>query len=417
MRPMSPRKTPRPAAETPAVLVIEPSKFERRSLCRLMRAAGADRVAEAIDIGSAGRMLAVRRWPQWLLVADPDRLGSDGLTALRALATEHPVTAVLLLTQHRPPATDTLRAAALRCGLPVLAVVHKPISAEQAGTLLRGLMPDATRSGARPVLSRDELNQCLRNGQLCVRFEPKMDLVSGRPLACEAIAYVSHEIHGEVPAAGFAHAMTQLGAQRVMTASVLREAAALVRALRAKNLGANVAINLGFEVLCEPGDPMALDAYVRTLGIAPADLILELDGGRHADAVTLAENLARLKLSGYALALDRPATVLALDHPAHAHFSELKLDWSLVSGAAPTASARSNVSALIAAAHKHAMSACALGVRTAAELHQVRQAGFDTAQGALFAAAMPAAEAALWMEREERYRSFAECAEQENQAS
>lgn len=413
---MSLRKTPQPA-ETPAVLVIEPGKFERRSLCRLMRAAGADRVAEAIDVESAGRILAVRRWPQWLLVADPDRLAGDGLAALRALLTEHPVTAVLLLTQHRPPATEALRAAAVRCGLPVIAVVHKPISAEQAGTLLRGLGPGGGTPAGYPNLSRDELNDCLRSGRAGARFEPKVDLVSGRPLACEAIAYVIHGRHGEVPAPGFAHAMMQLGAQRVMTASVLREAAALVRALREKDLDAKVAINLGYEVLSEPGDALALDTYVRTLGIAPADLILELDAGRHAGAATLAENLARLKLGGYALALDRPASALALDHPALAHFSELKLDWAPMNGAAQPASDQRNLSALIAAARKHGMTACALGVRTAADLHQVRQAGFDAAQGAVFSTAMPAAEAALWMEREERNRSFADCAMRRNQAS
>ena len=63
------------------------------------------------------------------------------------------------------------------------------------------------------------------------------------------------------------------------------------------------------------------------------------------------------------------------------------------------------------------MTTCALGVRTGADLHQVRQAGFEAAQGELFAAAMPAAEAVLWMEREERNRSFADYASEQNQAS
>jgi EAL domain-containing protein (putative c-di-GMP-specific phosphodiesterase class I) len=412
---MSAKKTPHPTADSPAVLVIEASKFERRSLCRLMRAAGAQRVAEAADLESARRLLAVRHLPHWLLVTDPDRLGDDGLGALRDLAAEHAVATVLLLTQRRQAEADDLRSHAAQCGLHVLAVMRKPVSAEQAGTLLRNLQQRAGATPAVPALSRDELNECLRSGRVRARFEPKIDLQSGRPVACEAISYVAHARYGEVSAAGFGHAMAQLGAQRVMTATVLREAASLVRSLRAKSLNTQVSVNLGYEVLSECGDANALDAYVRTLGITAADLALEIDAGRHAASPDFADNLARLKLRGYALALDHPAPTLALDNPAHAHFCEVKL--SLPGGdEARAILERQGLLAAVASARKQGMTACALGVRTLADLMHARQAGFEAGQGAFFAASMPAAETVLWVEREERARSFAERAQAENQA-
>src|SRR5690606_3434668 len=108
----------------------------------------------------------------------------------------------------------------------------------------------------------------------------------------------------EVPEAGFRHAMVQVGAQRMMTATVLRESAALVRALRAKQVDARVCVDLAPEMLTEAGDATALDSYVRTLGIAPDDLVLEIDARGDGASREIAENLARLKLRGYRLALD-----------------------------------------------------------------------------------------------------------------
>jgi EAL domain-containing protein (putative c-di-GMP-specific phosphodiesterase class I) len=413
---MSANRTARPTADNPAILVIEASKFERRSLCRLMRAAGAERVGEAPDMEAARRLLAVRRWPHWLVVADADRLGPDGVEALRDLAVEYAIEYTLLLTQRQHGAADELRSRAAQCGLPVVAIVRKPMSAEQADSLLRGLGQRATDSTAAPMLSRDELNDCLRTGGVRARFQPKVDLHSGQPVACEAISYVSHARYGEVPAAGFGHAMAQLGAQRVMTATVLREAAALARNLRSKGLSTQVSVNLGYEVLSEPGDASALDSYVRTLGIAPGDIALEIDAGRHAGASdSFSDNLARLKLRGYVLALDHPAATLRLDSPAHAHFSEVKLSWPGAEGTPNPA--RQSVAAAVVSARKQGLRTCAVGVRTLSDLMHAREAGFQAGQGELFAASLPAAEAVLWVEREERNRSFADRDRAQNQAS
>lgn len=399
---------------SPALLVIEAAKFERRSLCRMLRATGAEHVTEAADIAAAQRILAVRRWPQWMLVADPDRLADAGVQALRDLAASHRVLTTLLLTERKPAEAEELRAHAAACGLPVLAVVRKPMSAEQAGTLLRSL-GEAEPAKAWPVLSRDELHECLRTGRVRARFEPKIDLRSGRPVSCETISYVAHAHYGEIPASGLNDAVAQLGAHRMVTASALREAAALVRSLRAKGLAATVSVNLGFEVLSEPGDAGALDAYVRTLGIAPSDLVLELDAGRHAHADTFGENLARLKLRGYTLSLEHAAATPALDLPAHVHFSEIKLNWA-DKGTPSTMPEQLALSVAVADAHKQGLSTCAVGVRTVSDLERARQAGVRAGQGELFAGSMPAAEALLWIEREERNRTFADRALRQNQA-
>jgi EAL domain-containing protein (putative c-di-GMP-specific phosphodiesterase class I) len=402
------KRTPHTSGDMPAVLVIEPTRFERRCLIRLMRAAGAERVAEAADIETARRLLSLRRAPQWMLVADPDHLPGDGMSLLRGLADEHAFTAILL-TQRRAPAADELRSHAQRSGVPILAALRKPISAEEAGTLLRSFAQAPGGRTVTPMLSTDELNDCLRTGRVRARFQPKIDLDSGRPVACQAISLVSHARYGEVSAAGYRHAAAQLGAQRVMTATVLREAAALVRSLRAKNLMAKVSVSLALDVLSEAGDASALDSYVRTLGISASDLALEIDATRQAAGTAhLADNLARLKLRGYALALDGPAAAGDFAGAAQAHFSELKLSWTAMTRDANGTPDRQKMAAAISSARKLGMAVCAVGVRTVADLHLARLEGIDLGQGELFADSMPAAETLIWMEREERTRSFAD---------
>jgi EAL domain-containing protein (putative c-di-GMP-specific phosphodiesterase class I)/CheY-like chemotaxis protein len=419
-----PSKTMPPSANSmPALLVIESRRFHRRALCRLLRAAGADQVAEAVDIGAAERVLAGHSAASWIVVADPDSLGADGLALLKKLASHHPATTNLLLSQGRPRAVAELRDRAREQGVPLLTALRKPVSAEEIGTILRQLAEDAQNSQASgiakaPVLTKDELSECLRAGRLGARFQPKLDLESGRPVSCEALPYVTHARYGDVPAARFSHAMTQLGAQRAMTASVLRDAANLVRSLRAKGLDAKVAVNLPPDVLSEPGDATSLDAYVRTLGVAAADLALEIGASSSAlSSASLADNLARLKVRGYSLIIDESPCPVALDDPAHAHFSELKLSWSAVSKRGTDPEASKCVAATISTARKYGLATCAVGVETPADLDQARRAGFELGQGELFAPSLPADETLTWVEREERTRSFADHGAKRHRAS
>ncbi|MCC6533900.1 MAG: EAL domain-containing protein [Burkholderiales bacterium] len=407
---MPARKNSSSSTGLPAILVIESNKFQRRSLCRLMRSAGADHTAEALDPADAGRVLERGRWPQWIVVTDPDLLGEDALATLRRIATGHPVGGVILLSRRRPQALPALREEACKAGLHCLAALRKPVSAEEMGALLRqyAAAPARPAMSSVTVLSKEELSECLRAGRLRAHFQPKVDLLSGRPVSCEALPYVTHARHGVVPVARFRHAMKQLGAQRVMTASVLRDAAELVRSLREKGLEAQVAVNLSADVLSEAGDAASLDSYVRTLGVAPSDLAFEIAASPQALAAPdFADNLARLKLRGYALVIDEEAAPGRLEAPAHAHFCEIKIDVAAAPPMQAEGDGERELASAVAAARRHGMATCAVGVHSSTALDQARGVGFQLGQGELFAPSLPAEEVLSWVEREERTRTFA----------
>ena len=400
-----------PSTGIPAVLVIESAKFQRRSLCRLIRAAGADHVVEATDVDDAKRQLAKETTRDWLLVADPELVGAGGIGVLKALAASFPVVGTLILSQRRASALPELRDEAHKQGLPLLAVLRKPVSAEEVGSLLlqsRALRPAHARAETQVrILNKEEFGECLKAGSVRARFQPKVDLQSGRPVSCEAAPFVTHARYGILNAASFLQALQQLGAQRVLTASLMRDAAELVRSLRNRGLETKVAVKLGADMLCEPGDAASLDAYVRTLGVAPADLAFEVSTSRQAaPSRALDDNLARLKLRGYALAIDIAGPAVPLDEPGYSHFSEVKLH--LGNGIPPREpdAVVNALAPLLGIARRRGMATCAVGVRTEAELDNTRRAGFGFGQGELFAASLTAEEALSWVAREENQRSF-----------
>lgn len=404
---MPSKKSMQSKSGAPAVLVIESNKFQRRSLCRLIRAAGADRVAEAIDIADAQRVLGRGRYPEWIVVADPDLMPERPLEALKALSEQHPIAGVLLLT-HRKGAFEELRARAREAELRVIDVLRKPVSAEEMGTLLRQFAMASNNAVARPqVITKEELSECLRSGAVRARFVPRIDLDTGHAVCCEAVPFVSHPTFGALPLERFSLAVTQLGAQRVMTASVLRDAAELVRQLRGRDLDAAVAVGIGIEVLSESSDAASLDAYVRTLGIASSDLMLEVSAGTTvATDHVLADNLARLKLRGYRLVLREDSAVTGLTDPVFANFSEIKLYRGRNPQQFGDPQDADRIATLLSAAAKHGMTACAVDVQPGTDLGLLRREGFDLAQGDLFASPMIADDTLQWITRENHARLY-----------
>ena len=400
-------------ANMPAILVIESRRFHRRAFCRLLRAAGTGKVFEAADLHAATRLIADHETSSWIIAADPDEFGASGLQALQALNANENHAVFLLLSKRRGDALEMLRVQAQQEGMTVLAALRKPVSAEEIETLLRRVPQQAlpASNGRIPLLTKDELGECLRIGRLRARFQPKVDLGSGRPVSCEAVPFILHLRYGEMPPASFSRALAQLGAQRVMTASVLRDAAEFIRAMREKGLSTTVAVNIAPEVLSEAGDAASLDAYVRTLGITPSDLALEISESPGPQSPTaFTENLARLKLRGYRLAMDETTAPVHIDEPAFAHFSEIKLGHGLVSKLATDAEVSKNVACTVNTAHRFGMTACAVGLQTMAELDRARAVGIDLGQGALFSDSLPALETLAWLEREEKARSFKQVA-------
>jgi EAL domain-containing protein (putative c-di-GMP-specific phosphodiesterase class I) len=408
---MTLKKASSSSSRLPRFLVVEKKKFNRRAMCRLIRAAGAEGVFEATDIWSANRLLGERHEHDWILIADPDTLGENGLELIKPLATEHPHARFILVCPRKPPKLAELHRDALARGLPVCKVMQKPVSVEEMVTVFSQLMESAAPNNARrmPVLSADDLNECLRSGRLHTRFQPKVNIESGRPSGCEAVAFIDHPRHGPVRVTELGAAATKHSGQRVITAAVLRDAAKMVRLIRAQKLDTKVSVSLSTDVLSEAGDATSLDSYVRTLGVMPSDLAFEITATPEVlQDGCVRSNLARLKVRGYSLVLCDSLASGVLEDPAGAHFSELKVNWANAASGRDAAKGMEHVEATIADARKHAIPACAAGLMAQTDLTQVRRLGFKYGQGEVFTAPLASEEALAWLGQHARAVSPAE---------
>ena len=101
------------------------------------------------------------------------------------------------------------------------------------------------------------------------------------------------------------------------------------------------------------------------------------------------ENLARLRMRGFALSVDDFGTgYSSLARLVRSPFSELKLDRSFVSGVEPDTPRWFVVESTVALAQKLGLETVAEGVETAAEMQLLKDAGCDCVQGYWLAAPM-----------------------------
>jgi hypothetical protein len=163
---MHPISQPKATANLPVILVIEPAIPAPCYVGRCARQG--QQGVEAADLQSAARLIADHETSSWIIAIDPDTFGPGGLHALEALNSNENHVDFVLLSKRRGDALETLHTQAQQEGITLLAVLRKPVSGEEIETLLRGIHQEAMSgsNGRIPLLSKDELGECLRVGRL-----------------------------------------------------------------------------------------------------------------------------------------------------------------------------------------------------------------------------------------------------------
>lgn len=149
-----------------------------------------------------------------------------------------------------------------------------------------------------------------------------------------------------------------------------------------------IAINIGAEQLGDPHFGRHVAAVLGEYALAPAALTLELDeAALMHDAAASAGALDGLKEQGISLTLDRfGAGPACLDNLLRYPFDYIKLDSSVVHGAADHAAGAAQCQALIAMAQHLGIRVAADGVRNEAQCIFLRDNLCDLVQGDIYAA-------------------------------
>jgi diguanylate cyclase (GGDEF)-like protein/PAS domain S-box-containing protein len=259
------------------------------------------------------------------------------------------------------------------------------------------------------AMERQETERLVRRAlaeeRLIVRYQPIVELATGRTVEAEALLRIDDAERGHFSPEHFLTVAEETGLlpamdERVRT-TALRELVGW-RATPSLRGVERLAVNLSARELANPQFTARLAARLHAVGLEGSDLSIEVT--EHVlmqtshSAVT---SLAELRDIGVHVGLDDFGTGLtALSHLHSFPLDYVKIDRSFVEYITADARSSSIVAAIIHLAHAHDLSVVAEGVETAEQLATLRHLGCDRAQGFLFSPPVSAADFMNLLKRE-----------------
>ncbi|WP_298459023.1 bifunctional diguanylate cyclase/phosphodiesterase [uncultured Cellulomonas sp.] len=240
-----------------------------------------------------------------------------------------------------------------------------------------------------PVADRmallEQLRAAVRDGDLRVHYQPRVDLVSGSVRGVEALVRWQHRTRGLLQPGDFIDAAEQSGIIRDLGAWVLGEAVS--QALRWQTTGGppdlQVAVNVSARQLADVDLAERVAGVLQSTGLAASHLVLEITETalmRRPDVAV--GTLRRLKELGVLIAIDDFGTgYSSLTYLKQFPVDELKIDRSFVSGLTTDPADRAIVETCVQMAHTLGLVAVAEGVETDGQRDALRELGCDQAQG------------------------------------
>ncbi len=263
-------------------------------------------------------------------------------------------------------------------------------------SVLRGSRALADLYEARQVPLQRRLRRAMRNGELALHYQPKLDLRTGRIDGVEALLRWRLEDGSMVPPADYIPRIEPTQVMEALTMHVFAFAVGQSAAWAAQGIDLDIAVNISVCNLREADLPDRLAGLTAAHGRSPADFTLEVTEsavGQHADLEL--RTLMGLRARGFRLSIDDFGTgESSLSRVDAIEFQEVKIDQSFMRKLVgdPTV-----VAGIVNLAHALGARAVAEGVESAAAARQLAELGCDAIQGFHLARPMPADELTAWL--------------------
>ena len=239
-----------------------------------------------------------------------------------------------------------------------------------------------------------ELRTAIDTGQLVLHYQPRVDVVSGRPLGMEALVRWQHPARGLLAPAHFIDIAEETGLVVPMGAWVMHQAGqALKRLEHGGAPGLTMSINVSARQFRSPRLVDEVVALLANCGCAPHQIELELTESAVMEQPDLAEaTMRRLKGLGVRLAMDDFGTgYSSLGALKRFPVDCVKIDRSFVDDIPADPGDSALTRAIIAMGHSLGLHVVAEGVERRDQLDFLRAEGCDEYQGYYFAKPLPEA--------------------------
>jgi diguanylate cyclase (GGDEF)-like protein/PAS domain S-box-containing protein len=266
---------------------------------------------------------------------------------------------------------------------------------EKGGDTFRFFAADMNLRIQGTLALEADLNLALQRGEFTLRYQPKVDIASGRITGCEALVRWEHPQRGTIPPGDFIPLAEETGLIVPLGAWVLEEACRQNKAWQVEGLPAlSVAVNLSARQFRQGDLPEFIQRILEEAELDPRWLELELTESMLIDDPDQAVSLmAELKRIGVHLSLDDFGTgYSSLAYLRRFTIDRLKIDRSFVNGIVTDPDSATIATSIIALAHRLRLKVVAEGVETEEQLGYLRKYGCDEMQGYFFSRPLPADE-------------------------
>lgn len=270
----------------------------------------------------------------------------------------------------------------------------------------------ATRSGHHVYLSDDdnhsekrfravdELRVALREDQLVLHYQPKIDLATGAVRGVEALVRWDHPARGLLGPDAFLALVEEAGLMPALTQMVFEKALDQAAIWQQQGRPLAVAVNLSASSLVDDDLPERLGEMIAVRNLSPSVLVVEItEGFLIADRDRAHSILTRLRAIGVRIAVDDFGTgYSSLSSLRDFPIDDLKLDKSFVLPMADDPRASVLVASTIDLAHSLGLRIVAEGVENGVAFADLTGYGCDEAQGSYMSGPIPPVELDDWLE-------------------
>ena len=256
------------------------------------------------------------------------------------------------------------------------------------------------------VLSRHrtetELRQAIFDDQLCLHYQPILDVASGKPIAAEALVRWQHPQHGLIPPLEFIPVAEETGLICELGRYVLERACAQVEAWQRQfKVPLKMFVNVSGLQITSPAFVEDVVAIERSSDLIPGTLGLEV-----TESVLIEEKgsatavLNRLRECDVRLMLDDFGTgYSSLSYLRHFPLDGVKVDRSFIDGLTENCGDAAIIRAIIDMSRALNLWTVAEGVETEAQLNMLAELGCQYAQGYLLCHPMAAEEIGAYLDQ------------------
>jgi diguanylate cyclase (GGDEF)-like protein len=298
-----------------------------------------------------------------------------------------------------------------------IGVVLAPLQAADVSTLMRyadvamynakiqmtGIAvyrPDIDPHSPKRLAMMSELGRAIREDQLCLYFQPKVDLITKIFYGVEALIRWNHPELGFVSPGEFIPIAEATSLIHPLTAWVLEKSIAQCCLWRAQNLHLTVAVNLSARNLLDENMPKLVSRLLQKYNLPAAALEIEItESSIMIDPARALRVLQQLHELGVQLSIDDFGTgYSSLAYLKKLPVQTLKIDIFFIRNMLNDHQDELIVDSTIRLAHSLNLKVVAEGVENEALVQRLTAMGCDDAQGYHIGRPMPVAQISSWME-------------------